>query len=398
MMSDDAQRSAENSAARPSLRVLFLFLSLAAAGSAKAQDAPTNPLGNPPGIVDHLFVFDGLDAFSAGICDGTKIEKSPTAKIALDDPKERFPKRGSWTSAEIAAPFPFTEALPSYNPMCPEDTGLRFEMRVRPVGGTDWSAWYDFGTWGRIAANPRAKTSDDFGIVKIDTLLLRKPAEALQVRATLSSCRWDDLRPAFLRAAVVVSGIVDDPEKRKSLVPPIVLKGKSWVRNLDVPFRPQGDAPKEISSEICSPTSVGMVLAYYGENRPTLDHAVGIFDLENGIFGNWMRAVAWAGQCGMTARIERMRSWDAVKQKIAAGVPLVASINFKRGEFPSAISEETTGHLIVIRGFTPEGDVIVNDPASRAKGNGAVYKADELARAWFDKGGVAYVIEKLKSR
>jgi hypothetical protein len=37
--------------------------------------------------------------------------------------------------------------------------------------------------------------------------------------------------------------------------------------------------------------------------------------------------------------------------------------------------------------------VICNDPASKDKGNGVVYKADELARAWFtNAGGVAYVI------
>jgi hypothetical protein len=49
-------------------------------------------------------------------------------------------------------------------------------------------------------------------------------------------------------------------------------------------------------------------------------------------------------------------------------------------------------HLIVIRGFTVEGDPVINDPASYARGNAIVYKADELAAAWFDRGGVGYVI------
>ena len=43
--------------------------------------------------------------------------------------------------------------------------------------------------------------------------------------------------------------------------------------------------------------------------------------------------------------------------------------------------------------FTKDGDVIVNDPANRAKGKGVIYKANELAKAWFDNsGGVGYVI------
>jgi hypothetical protein len=78
---------------------------------------------------------------------------------------------------------------------------------------------------------------------------------------------------------------------------------------------------------------------------------------------------------------------------IAQGQPIVAAINFRKGEFPSNPMQETDGHLIVIRGFTSGGDVICNDPASKDKGNGIVYKADELGKAWFDNaGGVAYVI------
>jgi hypothetical protein len=56
--------------------------------------------------------------------------------------------------------------------------------------------------------------------------------------------------------------------------------------------------------------------------------------------------------------------------------------------------QQTAGHLIVIRGVTKEGDLIVNDPASKDKGNGAVYKAKELEIAWFGHGGVGYIIRR----
>src|SRR5439155_610502 len=52
----------------------------------------------------------------------------------------------------------------------------------------------------------------------------------------------------------------------------------------------------------------------------------------------------------------------------------------------------TDGHLIVIRGFTRSGDVIVNDPGNREKGNRVIYPAHGLAHAWFGNGGVGYVI------
>ena len=69
----------------------------------------------------------------------------------------------------------------------------------------------------------------------------------------------------------------------------------------------------------------------------------------------------------------RFRSWDAVKAQIALGRPVIASIRFGEHEFPAAAIESSLGHLIVICGFTPQGDAIVNDPASRKKGNGAIY-------------------------
>jgi hypothetical protein len=118
-----------------------------------------------------------------------------------------------------------------------------------------------------------------------------------------------------------------------------------------------------------------------------------IYDEETRIFGNWNRAVQRAGELGLDAWITRFRTWDQVKAQIAAGQPVIASIKFEKGVMPSnPIYQDTDGHLIVIRGFTPEGNVIVNDPASRAKGNAVVYKSQELGKAWFNAGGVAYII------
>jgi hypothetical protein len=145
---------------------------------------------------------------------------------------------------------------------------------------------------------------------------------------------------------------------------------------------------------ICSPTSVSMVLEYHGVNRTTLENAMAIYDPHFDLFGNWGRAVSRAGEMGLDAWLTRFRNWDQVKAEIANGNPVIASIYFQRGEVKGFIYEQTAGHLLVIRGFTPTGDVIVNDPASRDKGNGATYPASEFARAWFDNGGVGYVIHK----
>lgn len=125
-----------------------------------------------------------------------------------------------------------------------------------------------------------------------------------------------------------------------------------------------------------------------------MENALAIYDPENALFGNWNRAIARAGDVGLDGWLTRTRDWDQVKASIAAGQPLIASIAFREGEFPSNVLNRTGGHLIVVRGLTPEGDAIVNDPASADKGDGVVYVAEELQRAWFGHGGVTYVIRK----
>ena len=57
----------------------------------------------------------------------------------------------------------------------------------------------------------------------------------------------------------------------------------------------------------------------------------------------------------------------------------------------------TNGHLMVIRGFTAQGDVIANDPASHLDPSNAsvrtVYNRAEFENIWIPKsGGIVYVI------
>jgi hypothetical protein len=80
--------------------------------------------------------------------------------------------------------------------------------------------------------------------------------------------------------------------------------------------------------------------------------------------------------------MQRVRDWEQVKAMIGRAEPVIAAIHREAGE-----------HLIVIRGFSKDGDVLVNDPLDRGKG-GTIRKADELGRAWFGCGGFACVIRR----
>ena len=364
------------------------FLATGSGGRVKPGD---NNLGNPPGMSDRLDLIDTAVAFDRGERDRVALRPAQTARqsasLVLEGGGDSFPRTGKWTSAETPTAFAFTELLPSWNVSAPPETGLRLEVRVRAARGQQWSPWLYLGSWGKTSAAAEKVHSCRQGAVNVDYLALKTPADAYQVRVMFESFGMDAaVAPSLRRVGICYSGVTGEARAQRA--------ADGWARNLDVPFHTQKDAPKALSGEICSPTSVTMVLGYWGVERPVVENALAIWDGENEMFGNWGRAVARSSELGMDGWLTRFRTWDEVKAQVAAGQPIVASIRFKKGTFPSAVLPSTGGHLIVVRGFTAAGDVIVNDPASRERGNGAVYRAEELARAWFDHGGVGYVIRR----
>ena len=77
--------------------------------------------------------------------------------------------------------------------------------------------------------------------------------------------------------------------------------------------------------------------------------------------GNWSFNTAYAARFGLGAFVTRLRGLAEAEAFIAAGIPLIASVRVDPAELTG--SEYTSaGHLVVIVGFTDEGDVIVNDP------------------------------------
>jgi hypothetical protein len=381
-------------------RIFFLALAILFVGSLisvailSTRD-PAGPVAmtNPVGMVDRLDFFDTSAAWSAGKLDRLSLDTTPPARLTLHDTRNIFPREGTWLSPETRTETPFTELLPSWNPDCPPETGLRLDVRTRDARTGQWSPWFYLGSWGRTTSKAPRDINNDFGRVHIDWLDLHRPADAYQARVTFNALNLDpNVNPSVRRLTVSCSGVArnhapSDPNDAQRA-------GGSLAYDIPVPFRAQGLAAKPLRPEICSPTSVSMVMQYLGLDRPTEENALAIYDAEYDMFGNWGRAVAWAGQNGFDAWLTRYRNFEQVRATLSTGQPIIASIRFKRGEAPSFVMKETRGHLIVIRGITPDGDLIVNDPASKDKGHGAIYKSEDMNRAWLNHGGVGYIIRK----
>ena len=172
----------------------------------------------------------------------------------------------------------------------------------------------------------------------------------------------------------------------------------------------------------CSPTSTEMVVEYWGRRPsesdtdwvdptypdPTVNHAARmVYDYTYDGAGNWPFNTAYAATFpGLEGRVTRLHSLDELERFIAAGIPVVTSQSFLASELDGA-NYGTSGHLFVVVGFTADGDVVVNDPASSSNDVVRnVYKREQFEQIWLrtkrinasggvsgGSGGIAYLIK-----
>src|SRR5690606_1970955 len=99
---------------------------------------------------------------------------------------------------------------------------------------------------------------------------------------------------------------------------------------------------------------------------PWVDHAARFsYDSSYRGTGTWPFNTAYASLFGADAMVHRLADLRAMEAYVKKGMPVVASVAFKSGQLTGSPISATPGHLMVVRGFTASGDVIVNDPAGK---------------------------------
>jgi hypothetical protein len=305
---------------------------------------------------------------------------------------------GEATSPIITPAFPFSEAIPSWNANTPAGAWIEVQLRARV--GSRWSGWYKLGVWasGQETVNRHsvAAQAGSNVYVDVDTLKIGKrgkplTATAYQMKLRLFSTGRSSL-PTVSSASVAVS---TTPAAPTQLTP-----GNSarWNKVLQIPECSQMVYPD--GGEVwCSPTSLAMVLSYWGGAtgacEPGVRRAVdGVYDRVYKGHGNWPFNAAYAATQGMEAYVTRFTSFAQAEEWIAAGVPVVISYGWGRGDLTGAPVASSNGHLAVLAGFDRTGNPIVNDPA--APGNPSVqrtYPRAQLERLWLQgSGGTVYLV------
>lgn len=293
-------------------------------------------------------------------------------------------------SPELASPVAWNELIVSWNADLRETHGLQIDVRVIYPERT--TKFYTLGRWSeRPEQHPRESVkgqSDADGTVETDTLVMKRRGGKVQVRLTLRGSTAAPLSKTQLRFVGV--SFLDS----QAPVPDRPGHKAAWGKTLPVPERSQ--LAYAGGEGWCSPTSVSMVLDYWAAEleRSDLRHDVpeiarAVFDPVWGGTGNWPFNTAFAGAWpGLRAFVTRLNDLSEIERLIEAGIPVVASVSYGtlKGTAPG-----TSGHLVVCVGFTPEGDVVVNDPGTRANVR-RTFPRQRFVDAWAHSKGTVYLI------
>lgn len=273
----------------------------------------------------------------------------------------------------------FKDLVASWNVDTPKDTEIELSIKVKVED--EWSMWLSYGKWSSSDSRGSVKSQKDaIANMSIDTLeiLGDKNAEAFQYSIVLTR-ENSDIESPRIRSIFTTLKLCDETV-------PVLGDNKDWLVELDVPERSQMIVP-EIGNVICSPTSLSMVMEYYGNNLKTEEVADKVLDSTGNIYGNWSYNVSYAGSQGFTSYVARFTSINEIKDKIANGIPVIASIKTKSEDvLKGAPQAYPSGHLLVVRGFTIKDGkeyIIVNDPA--APDNSTVrreYEVSGFEKAW----------------
>ncbi|MGW1932894.1 peptidase C39 family protein [Streptomyces sp. NPDC001919] len=440
-------------------RRTVLAAALAAAGTAAAAPAaaavPEGPAAPPagagaapaaaagrdhdsgPGLVDNRFWSSYTD-WRCGGAAGTKAVAGRRPGLVLAHPAGRTdyadPHTGrtsaweyaSWTSPEHTPAVPATEVIASWNARTPPGTWLQVELSGTYTDTTA-TPWYVLGRWASGDGDIRRTSVDDQtdgrSTVWTDTLAIDDTASGLRLasyrlRLTLYRVPGSGLTPTVWRLGAMASDVPDrftvpasEPGAARELAVP------RYSQNTHVGQYPEYDNGGEAW---CSPTSSQMIVEYWGR-RPSAEELAWVnpdfadpqvchaarhtFDHQYEGCGNWPFNAAYAATYpDMNAVVTRLRSLTELESLISAGIPAITSQSFRQEELTGA-GYGTSGHLMTVIGFTPDGDIIANDPASPSnEAVRRVYRRLEWENIWLrtkrydangkvrsGTGGVCYV-------
>jgi len=276
----------------------------------------------------------------------------------------------------------FISLISSWNVLLEENDSISLSYSV--FNGEVWSSFLNYGKWSLMNNYSNSNNEDKVAIIDIDNILLKDSNIGLAFKYLVEFKKEN------------INGIGPILKRVNTTIKPSNIYKKENInlnKIIDVPLRSQLDIP-EIGNQICSPTSVAMVMDYNGVNISTSKCSDLVFDNGASIYGNWSYNASLPGQYNLYSYVEVLEDINDIKEYITNDIPVIASIRTNnKDELQGTIMAYPHGHLLVVVGFTKEEGkdyVIVNDPAEYITSKVLrKYLLNEFIKAW---RGVVYVI------
>ena len=281
---------------------------------------------------------------------------------------------------------PADELIATWNADVAPDGWIRTELRAFHGGRP--TRFYTLGLWSSDpAVHPRESVrgqQDDDGDVDTDTLQLKEAADGFQLKITLGPAT-NAARLKLL--AVCLTDTRAEPKARRPL-------RRAWGKSVTAPELTQLAYPE--GGAWCSPTTVAMLLGFWAAklDRPELalevpDVARAVHDATWGGTGNWTFNMAFAGSLtGVRACVTRFGDARELEEWIEQGYPVGVSVCYDRLR---TLGPGPNGHLMVLVGFTEDGDVILNDPGVRREIR-RVFPRERFLNAWAHSRNTVYLV------
>lgn len=320
----------------------------------------------------------------------------PFARTTVWVERHEFTQEGEHiVSPIINVPEGNDSVVLSWNLTVPTPLHDRVEVEVRAKNAVDgWSRWHakfslDHGHWRSI------KSPTDADVEQKQNMTHYQVRFRLTEDVTLHNA--------------IVTFLPDQKTKPKTTADPYLTPGKRFFiegvsqlqqmpENEQAEKYPRVDEKRnhEVGHLICSPVSLAMVLQYHGNGRANaLAVARATYDPTTRYYGVWALNIA-AVRCFLPAygAVVKLESLVQLENQVRNGRPIIASIRWKEGELTNAPIPASGGHLVVVVGFTEEGNVLVHDPRSDELEHVLrEYNREEFWNAWQNNAtGIVYLV------
>ncbi len=294
---------------------------------------------------------------------------------------------------------PFTELILSWNAFRPKKGRFLFKVSVKH---NYWSSWYPMAEWKPNSQQTFVNTRSPFVHAKHVRVELKKGRKATAFKVVAiaeNGASLKDLKALF----VCLSNESKFSSKNSNLNLPT-------LRIKNVPRQSQMVVDHPRFRDICSPTSLSMLLGYFGKNLKKSwafgkdlvggiknfvpDFAKKVHDdCYLDIYGNWILNVAQAfdsAKGDVFFRVEKLNDFNELYSYLKRNIPVAVSV---RGNLRGAVKSYDNGHFIVVVGWDNQKKaVLCVDPAFPTSLKTArAYRLRDFLNAWGTSRNLSYI-------